>query len=180
MYTCDWFSSAIPGITRSLKPLSSVTRILEIGSFEGRSTVWFLQTFPDATVVSVDTFEGSPEHSAMDLTALYDRFCQNTEPYKDRLEVRKGHSHSMLYGLEPQSFDVIYVDGSHEEDDTLMDLLLSYGLLRPGGVMLVDDYRQPAFPGVKRAVDHFESVFHSRVTRIHDQYQVHLVKTPEP
>jgi predicted O-methyltransferase YrrM len=177
MYSCDWFSPQIPHITNSLKCLSDVSNILEIGSFEGRSAVWFLQTFPNARVTCVDTFQGSPEHVAanMDVSALYTRFTHNTAPYKDRLSVRVGHSSKMLYGLEPESFDVIYVDGSHTEADTLMDLVLSMGLLKPGGVMLVDDYKQQAFPGVRKAVTTLLNVYSFDV--LHDGYQIHLRKS---
>lgn len=174
MFSCDWFSPQIPFISKSLQHVSSVKRILEIGSFEGRSTVWFLESFPNAQMVCVDTFLGSPEHveANMELSTLFERFSENTKAFQDRLEVRRGHSSKMLYGLEPESFDVIYVDGSHTEADTLMDLVLSYGLLSPGGVILVDDYNQPAFPGVRKAVDTFISVY--KPTVIHNQYQLHM------
>lgn len=177
MYTCDWFSPQIRHIQKTLQHVSGkVSNILEIGSFEGRSAVWFLSTFPEARMVCVDTFQGSPEHIAanMDVESLFDRFTENTRPYADRLDVRRGHSSRILYSLDPESFDVIYVDGSHTEADTLMDLVLSFGLLKRGGALLVDDYDQPAFPGVKSAVDILVRVFD--VTVVHNAYQVHVIK----
>jgi len=176
MYTCDWFTPQIQYIQKTLKHVPDVSKILEIGSFEGRSAVWFLETFVNAQLVCVDTFEGSPEHVAanMDLEQLFQRFTENTTPYADRLEVRRGHSSKMLYGLEPESFDVIYVDGSHTEADTLMDLVVSFGLLKRGGALLVDDYNQPAFPGVRSAVDTFCKVFDVKI--VHTQYQIHMLK----
>lgn len=40
----------------------------------------------------------------------------------------------------PVSWDLIYVDASHNALDALSDVLLAWTLLRPGGVMVCDDY----------------------------------------
>ena len=37
-------------------------------------------------------------------------------------------------------FDLIYIDGSHSAKDVLLDSLLAWRLLRPGGAMVWDDY----------------------------------------
>ena len=36
-------------------------------------------------------------------------------------------------------FDIIYIDGSHQEDDVLFDLINADILIRSGGVILMDD-----------------------------------------
>ena len=40
-----------------------------------------------------------------------------------------------------ESFDIIYVDGSHTADDVMADAVLSWGLLKEGGIIVFDDYR---------------------------------------
>jgi predicted O-methyltransferase YrrM len=56
-------------------------------------------------------------------------------------------------------FDFIYVDGSHQRDDVMIDCLGAWRLLRDGGVMLMDDYTwMPDNPDAERvapAVDAF-------------------------
>ena len=42
-FTQDWFSHNIPGLESIVKLLPSNKDILEIGSFEGRSTCWLLE-----------------------------------------------------------------------------------------------------------------------------------------
>jgi hypothetical protein len=37
-------------------------------------------------------------------------------------------------------FDLVYVDGSHRAADVLADAVLSWPLLKNGGIMLFDDY----------------------------------------
>lgn len=53
--------------------------------------------------------------------------------------------------------DLVYIDASHDEGDVIRDLELYWDLvLRPGGVMLVDDYQHvPDFLGVVHDVDRF-------------------------
>jgi hypothetical protein len=49
--------------------------------------------------------------------------------------------------------DLIYVDSAHEAGETLVELIMYYQLLRPGGLLMGDDYNM--FPAVKRDVDTF-------------------------
>jgi predicted O-methyltransferase YrrM len=100
----------------------------------------------------------------------------NTKRFGDRVVIREGHSSRVLFGLGPDSFDLAYVDGSHTELDTMTDLVMSFNLLKPGGIMLVDDFDQPAFPGVRAAVDKFATIYSSRIEVTHVAYQVHFVK----
>ncbi len=176
-YTSDWFSGAIPGIMRTLEG-HNLKKILEIGSWEGRSAVWFLESFPESKIVCVDTFQGSPEHhdADLDVAGTKGRFMNNTKRFGNRVVIRQGHSSEMLFGLEPNSFDLAYVDGSHTELDTMTDLVMSFNLLKAGGVMLIDDYDQPAFPGVRLAVDKFAAVYSKRIRSVFAGYQVHFVK----
>lgn len=176
-FTSDWFSAAIPGIERTMGAHCRDPRdILEIGSWEGRSACWFLDRFPDARITCIDTFAGAPgEYVGFDVDGILRRFLHNVAEFGERVTLRHGPSSRELYGLAPESFDVIYVDGSHAEDDTLFDLVVSYGLLKPGGVMLVDDYRG-GHEGVRRAVDAFAKAFAGTLECVLQAYQIHFVK----
>jgi len=50
--------------------------------------------------------------------------------------------------------DLIHVDGAHRYEDALADIKAWWSLLRPGGVMVGDDYKSWA-PGVCRAANEF-------------------------
>lgn len=148
-FTTDWFSMNIHDIRRSLQRFSEVngdrpvTSLLEIGSWEGRSATWFLENLPSVHMTCVDTFEGGggADYSAFhQLPEVERRFRENTAKYADRVTIRKGKSDEVLFGLEPASFDVAYVDASHHASDVLSDIVMSWNLLKPGGVMLMDDY----------------------------------------
>jgi predicted O-methyltransferase YrrM len=52
-----------------------------------------------------------------------------------------------------EKFDYIHIDGDHSLEGKLADLELSRSLLKPGGLVLVDDYHHmPAVPeAIQRA-----------------------------
>jgi len=50
--------------------------------------------------------------------------------------------------------DLIYIDAGHEHEEVYSDLSSYYHLLRPGGIMLCDDYLAQ-WPGLVSAVNRF-------------------------
>lgn len=145
-FTNGWFDQHIPswlsifadcGLARE-RPLD----ILEIGSFEGRSSLFLLRQFPQARLTAVDTWQGSDEHSVEQKTSLGDRFAANVAEHRARIEQRVGSSLTMLPQLDSEGrrYDLIYVDGSHLADDVLRDAISAWRLLKSGGVMIFDDY----------------------------------------
>jgi predicted O-methyltransferase YrrM len=170
-------------------------RFLEIGCFEGRSTVWFLEhvlTDPTSSIDVIDTFEGSPEHARLTpdaLTAgLYETFTANTAPYADKVSVHQSTSFDRLVSLakwhDPfDAFDFVYLDGSHRASDVLTDAVLAWTLIRPGGVLLFDDtnwkYTVPETGEVlepKRGIDAFRVAFAGQFELLADGAQVAIRK----
>ncbi len=52
-------------------------------------------------------------------------------------------------------FDLVHIDGEHSEEAALRDLHESAERLATGGIIIVDDWLQPAFIGVNSAVHRF-------------------------
>lgn len=75
---------------------------------------------------------------------LYDRFLNNIEPFKNKIQIIKSYSYDGLILLNhlgsKEIFDIIYIDASHMSKDVIGDALLSFPLLKVGGVMIFDDY----------------------------------------
>lgn len=152
MYTADWFTKSKAEFLYYTKPLiKDLERIqmLEIGSYEGLSSRWFIDTFlssDDSKLYCIDTWQGSIEHTSSDydLQNLYARFIHNM---KEHIESGKcihirGMSSDVLPQLiaEEKKFDVIFIDGSHISSDVMIDAVLSYLLLKEGGILVFDDY----------------------------------------
>ncbi len=57
-----------------------------------------------------------------------------------------------LAASQPASFDLIFIDGWHTFDHTMLDLFYANRLLRVGGLIVVDDC---GFPAVARAITYF-------------------------
>jgi predicted O-methyltransferase YrrM len=159
--------------------------MLEIGCWEGRSTLYWLQTLhKESTITVIDSFEGGAEHDGMkQLSSLQDTFCTNISAYKDRVNVLKGYSQYKLFKLDPLSFDIVYVDGSHTSWDALTDIIMSFHLLKVGGIMMIDDYgggredpKKILENSPAPAVDSFFKIFAKFIRLIYTGYQVHLLK----
>lgn len=63
--------------------------------------------------------------------------------------------------------DLIYIDGSHEEEDVYQDLLDYHVLLTPGGKIFGDDWD---WSGVRAAVERFASEEKLPIRHLHDKW----------
>ncbi|MCX6874682.1 MAG: class I SAM-dependent methyltransferase [Verrucomicrobia bacterium] len=63
--------------------------------------------------------------------------------------------------------ELIYLDGSHEEEDVDADLTDYWDLLAPGGVIFGDDY---AWTGVRMAVDRFTAEHRLHLEHLEDKW----------
>jgi predicted O-methyltransferase YrrM len=183
--TTDWTSNNFPiwsGILSGLR--SFPVRILEIGSWEGRSAIYFLNFLPRSTITCVDTFSGGDEHQANDLANLLPsierRFDDNLAPFAGRVEKVKGDSRNELpvLALNRRRYDLVYIDGSHRAPDVYSDILFAWAMLNRRGLMILDDYKWTDLPAEidrpKMAIDAFMWSFMGSYKLVHQDYQVIL------
>jgi hypothetical protein len=148
-YTEDWFSINIRLLNKwvvpELKDRPNV-HILEIGSYQGRSAVWMVQnilTGPGSSIWCCDTFQGSSEHTNEQKQGIYERFLCNMSQFpSDKYVVLRGRSDNVVrhMGADKDAFfDMVYIDGDHHSHAALTDAVLSWRLLKPGGLMFFDD-----------------------------------------
>jgi predicted O-methyltransferase YrrM len=150
-FTTDWFSGHASVWEAEDGPLGSLLRrartmpvsALEIGVWEGRSTVWLLErlcAIPGSRLVSVDHFDSGETEEGR---ARFGRVLHNTRSLAAlALELRPGWSSDVLTKLrhEERVFDLAYIDGSHHRLDTMEDAISAWRCLRDGGVLIFDDY----------------------------------------
>ncbi len=198
-FTVDWFSQYWPNWL-TLTADQTVSKILEIGSFEGRSACTMIDHFSKLApleVFCIDNWAGSSDIKEFDMTKVEQRFNRNiqraateaTNPV--RVQKCKGQSIDLLATLLVRGykdyFDIVFIDGSHEAPDVLSDLVLSYQLCVIGGLIICDDYlwsdvphgREDLLAMPRLAVDAFGRLFTRKVALWGGLplYQVYFRKT---
>lgn len=188
-YTTDWFTINIPNWETLLERFKGKPqlRYLEVGCFQGRSLVWMLEnilTHETSTADAVDSWAGSPEHSDEQKKDLFMIFLNNVSSYPvDKINIHRGYSYSILrrdFSVGYDMFDIIYIDADHKASSVLEDAILAFRLLKPGGVMIFDDYQientdhDINFP--KIAIDAFCHIFRDEIENMYISYQVAIIK----
>ncbi len=147
----------VANCTKFIKPLLPST-ILEIGVWEGRTARWFLDEllYPAGCWVGIDPWEleaMSPHDFPRDnggvarLANVEATARENLADYGGRATIIKGRSCDVLRLrphplLQPEMLDLVYIDGIHHALEVLSDAMLSWPLVRTGGVIIFDDYRR--------------------------------------
>ena len=168
---------------------------LEVGSFEGGSLTWFTEALANYndkfTIYCVDTWEGGEDHDKGIMQAVESRFDFNLEVLRRRYAADiykiKAQSYLALSQLLVnqnfvEHFDLIFIDGSHQSPDVILDCCLAYKLLKRGGVLILDDYIWRHELGIlhepKLAIDSFVNIYRDKLAFIPDLplRQVSLVK----
>lgn len=185
-FSYDWTSRNIPVWTRVLGPMMGKPELnyLEVGVFEGRTVVWMLEnvlTHPTARFTGIDIFPG-------DLEEKYLATLEATEQAGKATTI-SGYSQVELKKLPAESFDIIYIDGSHTADDVLADAVLSWQLLKDDGLLIFDDYTWVGMPPTGRlpselrpgvAIDAFINSYRNYLTVVHREYQMIVRKRGNP
>jgi predicted O-methyltransferase YrrM len=187
-FSFDWTSWHFPNWFKLLRDYRGrSTQVLEIGSWEGRSAVFFLNYLPRARLVCIDSFEGGKEHrqsasSEKFLRQVEKRFDANTREFGRRVGKRKARSSDALIalGLEGRRFDIAYVDGSHLAADVYSDAQLTWPLMARGGLVIFDDYLWKGMPGrleiPRPGIDAFLASIKGQYRTVLNDYQVAIVK----
>lgn len=204
VFTRDWMTSKIPTWNELISQLQPV-RMLEIGSFEGRSACYLIERCAPEREIElhcIDRWENPDDNPTVaDTTAdplheIEKRFDHNVGVALNlvggRARVVKHKADSkvvlpaMLANGAAGAFDLIYVDGSHYAPDVMIDAVLAFQLLRVGGLLIFDDYlwvandegRSNPLLTPKPAIDAFVNTFqpHLKVITATPLYQLYVQK----
>jgi predicted O-methyltransferase YrrM len=164
-----------PAILNSYRGLPNM-RYLEIGVSEGCSLIWMLQnifTHSSSRADVIDNF--------FDKTQNILRKNLGGFQLRRKVSIYKGESSVVIPKLDRQ-YDVIYIDGCHCPAHILSDSVMSWAKLKPGGLMIFDDYQLESQHQVhnspKIAVDAFVDCFRPDLEFLHKNFCV-VVKKKE-
>ena len=190
-FTEDWFSENNPEkVVRQFDEFLSEFKdkpcmFLEIGSFEGMSTIWMLENILTEESSQIFCIDAWAEWTG----DAFVKFVSNINKtgLKDKVHIVKGDSSEELRIFPKEYFDFIYIDGNHDEKAVIKDAIGSFRILKKGGIIAFDDYllgiSYPNSPGskamngsTKKAIDYFLDVFQDELEIIHKDYQVWIKK----
>ncbi|HEX7549481.1 MAG TPA: class I SAM-dependent methyltransferase [Candidatus Methylomirabilis sp.] len=132
---------------------------LEIGTFKGASTlVMAMNMPPEANICTLDLPPGASQLTyALDIGSIAGQPYVVGEhfqctPFADRIQQLYGDSAVWDFTPLQGRVDLVFVDGNHAYENVLADSRNAFRCLRPGGVILWDDYHPTYGPGVMRAL----------------------------
>lgn len=203
-FTSDFFAQHIANWERWLAEFKGRhARGLEIGSYEGRSASWLLEnvlTHPSARLYCIDTFKGGQD--LPERTDLFEMFKANIQslpapsvnvppwdkikpvPPWNKVKPMVGPSAQMLAILLCEGrykyFDFAYIDGSHYAADVMFDAALTWPTLKPGALLIFDDYEWAVDPEITRrpklGIDAFMDGYSGKFEVVAKGWQVVLRK----
>lgn len=142
--------------------------IAELGVYQG-DTAWQLNYYlPDRQFYLFDTFEGFAEtdiatekafalsHASVgDFSDTSVGAVLERMPHPEMCKVRKGHFPETAAGLAHSDFALVSLDADLYEP-TMTGLEFFYPRLNEGGVIIIHDYQNMQFKGVRSAVNEYE------------------------
>lgn len=132
------FPAEIPGWLleeegKALAELARGKRVLEIGSFCGRSTVCLARTAEHVT--AVDYFDGRGTPAPQDTRQAFDA---NLARYDVASKVTVCHPDQEIPLPE---YDLAFIDGAHDAESVRRDIARCLECLKPDGLLAFHDYR---------------------------------------
>jgi len=133
--------------------------VLEIGSFKGKTTVFLSRAIEalglEKRLYTVDPYTNEASEvgcSDENIDSAYETFRRATAELDNHEHVR-AYSDEALSNFEDATFSLVFVDGDHTYEGVMTDYENYAPLLADRGIMVLDDYANPQWPGVGRAVE---------------------------
>lgn len=148
---------------RMCKRLPNKAKILEIGSFQGGSTLALGHAIagteielycldPWSNYLDQGDFANFERSKVSDDFRIINNFIKNTTFIGENLRMLRGKSCAFAGLLEGKGFDFIFIDGAHDYDSVRYDVKVAFSALKPGGFVCGHDYHSEGH-GVRQAVD---------------------------
>lgn len=136
--------------------------IAELGVFRGEFAAEMNALLPERRLYLFDTFAGfDPEEDAPEgLAAAHENASAAAVlqrlPHAEQAVVRAGIFPETAAGLEDETFALVSLDADLEES-TLAGLRWFVPRMAEGGYLLLHDWNHPGLPGVRAAVERYET-----------------------
>lgn len=182
-YTQVWFlCSDIRRLLEHFVDKSSKNDILEIGCFEGLSSIFFADNFLDnesSTLTCVDPFLSinDNDHSQLLQNNEEQNFDFNISVCKNsnKIKIHKITS-DKFFETNTKKYKLIYIDGSHDTEFIKRDMENSFNFLENNGIMWMDDYGGGDGIKIRNTMNSFLEKYKGQYDIIHSGYQLAIRK----
>jgi len=182
-YSQKWFIfSEIKKLLLNFIDNSTTNNILEIGCFEGLSSVFFADNLldnPNSTLTCVDPFLNidNNDHNIFLQNNEENNFDYNLSICKnsDKISIHKITSDD-FFKNNKKTFNFIYIDGCHETEFIKRDMENSFNILEKNGIMWMDDYGGGDGIQIKNTMNIFLQKYKDQYDLIHSGYQLAIKK----
>jgi Methyltransferase domain len=145
-------------------------KVLEIGSFLGRSAISFAYSRDDIEVICCDPWLGkisdfgSMEWMEKTLDGkinfceddnIHSLFMNNTKNWRSKIRPIRCFSEELVEFEEARNPDIIFIDGNHSIDGITQDLYLAHQLAHDNTLICGHDYNHTDIPQVTTVVNNF-------------------------
>lgn len=157
---------------------------VEVGVWEGDMSAKLLQRVHPKKLSLVDPWKFDPRFAASlfgggsaksqaDMDAVWQKVCKRfaTEIAQGVVSIHRCSSAEFAGSVPAEALDWVYIDGNHTYEFVLEDLRSWYPKVRPGGLVVGDDYDRPDAwwdDGVTKAVMEFVKAEAVMVEAIHN------------
>jgi predicted O-methyltransferase YrrM len=185
-YTQSWFlGSEVQRFLLNFIDISKDMTVLEIGCFEGLSSVFFADNLLNninSKMICVDPFLNITDNDHKQFLSNNEELnfdynisiCNNS----DKITVKKISSDE-FFEKNSLRFNFIYIDGSHECSFITRDMENSFNVLDKNGIMWMDDYGGGDGIQIKNTMNNFLEKYKGQYDIIHKGYQLAIRKTTD-
>ena len=152
---------------RTVKSLPEDAKVLEIGSYRGRSAaamgfavknttkkLYCLDLWGDYSSLLDNPIETDQLKNQLDTTnyAVLQNFLENTDLFGASICHLRGKTSDFRNIFSANSFDMIFIDGAHDYENVCYDIDTAFMIIKQGGIICGHDYHRGGI-GVIQAVN---------------------------
>jgi hypothetical protein len=130
--------------------------IVEFGTFRGRLTYNLALNLKEGEIFTIDIGSGSDTSNILrrdyGTYVVGEVFLHAEKDVRDKIQLMIGDSRRLDLSHLHGKAGMVIVDGGHSREVSTSDSQEALRLVRPGGVIVWDDYG-PLWPGVKQTLD---------------------------
>lgn len=139
---------------------------VEVGVNVARNALDMLMRIKDLHLTCIDPWEKYGRHTQEKIDSCYEKAKNKLTPFlSDQVKIIRKKSMDALMDIPDKSVDFIYVDGLHDFDSIITDLVFWARKVRHNGIIAGHDYYQFYKGGVVTAVDAY-----TKAHNIHEWY----------